>query len=526
MLSGASLLSFTSANAPQAAARSAAVPAAVSYWVQPGQGGVAPERTRFKDSAGQVEVLYAHGPLDMAGNPFFQPLGTNGRACVTCHQPASGMGLSLEAIRRRWKETNGKDPLFAAIDGSNCPNLPQQKESSHSLLLSRGLFRVSLPWPRTRAPDGAPVEPEFTIEVVRDPTGCNTDPVYGLASANPHISVYRRPRVVANLKYVAVDAGGEVYGSLGPFNAKRLGMVMDRDPESGRFMSMNIMSDARTPTLRFQAQEAARDHLQVKAPLTDAQLRLIVDFESQVYAAQGVDAVGDDFSLPQMPPALGARELLETRTGVLGDNFGTPIFKTFDVWAGKTGDVDTADESAHAKERFRQSVIRGYAVFFNRPFWISDATHINTVGIGNPAKRTCVTCHNLQMMGTDASAGWADLGTTNEPWAGESLFSPAYDSAPQLPLFRLVCKPEARPHPFLGRVIYTHDPGRALISGKCYDVGSIVMGQLRGLAARAPYFANGSAEDLRAVVDFYDRRFNMGLTERERIDLANFMSVL
>ena len=31
----------------------------------------------------------------------------------------------------------------------------------------------------------------------------------------------------------------------------------------------------------------------------------------------------------------------------------------------------------------------------------------------------------------------------------------------------------------------------------------------RGLAARAPYFANGSAKSLREVVDFYDRRFDM-----------------
>lgn len=491
-----------------------------SYWVQAGEGGIAPARARYKDPAGEVEVLFAHGPLDRATNPFFQALGTNGRACVTCHQPSSGMGLSLQTIRRRWKETNGQDPLFAAIDGSNCPNLPQDKASSHSLLLTRGLFRVSLPWPPAKGADGLAIEPEFTIEVVRDPTGCNTDPVYGLKSAHPHVSVYRRPRVVANLKYVAVDAGGEVYGPAGPFNAKGVGMVMDRDPETGRFMSMNIMSDARTPTLKIQAQDAARDHLQVKTPLTGAQLESILNFESQVYAAQGVDVVGDDFSSVLMPPALGARALLESRSGVLGDNFGTPVFKSFDVWTAKKV------ETPRAMQEFRDSVRRGYDVFFNRPFWIKDVTYINTVGIGNPAKRTCVTCHNLQMVGTDASAGWADLGTTNEPWANESLYSPNYDSTPELPLFRIVCKPGARPHPFLGRVIYTHDPGRALISGKCYDVGSIVMGQLRALAARAPYFVDGSAEDLRAVVDFYDRRFNMGLTEQERVDLVNFLSVL
>ena len=32
-------------------------------------------------------------------------------------------------------------------------------------------------------------------------------------------------------------------------------------------------------------------------------------------------------------------------------------------------------------------------------------------------------------------------------------------------------------------MIYTQDPGRALISGKCNDIGAIVMQQFRGLAA-------------------------------------------
>ncbi|HEY6455495.1 MAG TPA: hypothetical protein VIY90_09480 [Steroidobacteraceae bacterium] len=498
----------------------ASQPQPSDYWFAANDKRVMPAQSRYPDAAGAVGVVMAGGPIDVAGQPFFSALGTNGRACVTCHQPANAMGLSLQSIRRRWQETHGKDPLFAAIDGSNCPSLPQAPASSHSLLLNRGLFRVSLPWPRTVGPNGSPVEPEFSIEVVRDPTGCNTDPVYGLKSPDPHISVFRRPRMVANLKYVAIDAGGEVYGPAGPFNAKRLAMVMDKDPETGRYVSMNIMSDARAPTLKIQAQEAARDHLQAAAPLSVAQLKGIVDFESQVFAAQDQDTAGDDFSAPSAPPALGPRNLQSGRTGVLGDNFGNPAFKSFAVWKSP------ATAASAAQAAFRASVMRGYEVFFNRPFWIRDSAHINTAGLGNPAKRTCVTCHNLQMVGTDATAGWGDLGTNNEPWADQSLYSPAYAAAPQLPLFKVVCNPDARPHPFLGRVIYTHDPGRALISGKCYDVGSVVMGQLRGLAARAPYFANGSAEDLRAVVDFYDRRFNMGLSEQERLDLVNFLSVL
>ena len=49
---------------------------------------------------------------------------------------------------------------------------------------------------------------------------------------------------------------------------------------------------------------------------------------------------------------------------------------------------------------------------------------------------------------------------------------------------------------------------------------------MRGLAARAPYFSNGSASTLREVVDFYDRRYDIGYTEQEKQDLVNLMSVL
>jgi cytochrome c peroxidase len=49
---------------------------------------------------------------------------------------------------------------------------------------------------------------------------------------------------------------------------------------------------------------------------------------------------------------------------------------------------------------------------------------------------------------------------------------------------------------------------------------------MRGLAARAPYFSNGSAKTLRDLIDFYDRRYRMNLTPQEKQDLINLMSVL
>src|SRR5215510_14420277 len=161
-------------------------------WWDPARGIPLAASKDFADPSGQLRLLNKSGEVETKGHPFFTPLGSNGRACVTCHQPSNAMSFSLDLIRKRWADTNGKDPLFAAIDGSNCPDLPQDKEESHSLLLERGLIRIALPWPPVTKPD-------FRIDVVRDPTGCNKNPA--------SISVYRRPRVAANLQYIALPTG-------------------------------------------------------------------------------------------------------------------------------------------------------------------------------------------------------------------------------------------------------------------------------------------------------------------------------
>ena len=70
------------------------------------------------------------------------------------------------------------------------------------------------------------------------------------------------------------------------------------------------------------------------------------------------------------------------------------------------------------------------------------------------------------------------------------------------------------------------DPGRALITGKWKDVGKFKGPILRALATRAPYFHNGSAKDLNAVVDFYNERFSLGLTQDEMNDLVAFLQAL
>jgi len=75
-------------------------------------------------------------------------------------------------------------------------------------------------------------------------------------------------------------------------------------------------------------------------------------------------------------------------------------------------------------------------------------------------------------------------------------------------------------------IVQTTDPGRALITGKWKDMSLFKGPVLRGLPARAPYFHNGFAATLADVIDFYNRRFNIGLTAKEKSDLLAFLRAL
>jgi cytochrome c peroxidase len=420
-------------------------------WWNAGFGNVLPWDENYDNPDGQVTIKNRTGAIRTKGHAFFDPLGANGRACVTCHQPASAMSVAAATIRQRWIDSNGADPVFAAFDGSNCPSLPQQLSSSHSLAIERGLFRIPLPWPPKNVP-----HPEFTIEVVSDPAGCNLSSVYGLRSANPQISVYRRPRVVANLETLLSGPGG---GAAPVF-----------------------MADGREPSLESQATNAVLGHEQSHQAPTAEQLRQIVEFETQIYAAQNSDIRAGLLN----ETGLGVENLARGKAPSL-----SAIAVSFDPWRRLPNEIPAV------QREFRASIARGSDLFFGRTFPIHGVA-------GAPAQAgTCATCHSA------GTTRWMNIGTTTTE-ANRST---------SLPLFKVTCEST-------GGVVYTQDPGRGLISGKCEEVGSIVVQQFRGLSARAPYFSNGSAKDLEGVVDYYDRRFGIRYTDQERRDLANFLRVL
>jgi cytochrome c peroxidase len=87
---------------------------------------------------------------------------------------------------------------------------------------------------------------------------------------------------------------------------------------------------------------------------------------------------------------------------------------------------------------------------------------------------------------------------------------------PDLPLYTLRNKTT-------NATVQTTDPGRALVTGKWKDIGRFKGPILRGLAARAPYFHNGSAATLTDAVQFYNTRFHIGFTDAEVSDLVAFL---
>jgi mono/diheme cytochrome c family protein len=78
-------------------------------------------------------------------------------------------------------------------------------------------------------------------------------------------------------------------------------------------------------------------------------------------------------------------------------------------------------------------------------------------------------------------------------------------------------------------VPFLHDPsevGADPVYASRSATGKYRTTPLRGLWQHAPYFHDGSAPDLRAVVDHYDRLFGLQLTDQQKADLVEFLKSL
>jgi cytochrome c5 len=464
----------------------------------------------YADPTGVIATLDVNGPARPKG-AFFQSLGTNGRTCATCHVASQAMSLSAQGIKARFAETLGQDPLFAAIDGANCPNGRPGHAADHSLLLNNGLIRIFLP-----VPAGAP----FTISVVHDPYGCamTPDPAGGPAI----VSVYRRPLPTANLNQLSAIMfdGRETHQPLNVALTFPTNLKMD---------------------LTTQALDAINTHTQAVVAPTAAQLADIVAFELGLFTAQSRDDLAG--SLDHHGALGGPENLLLTAAqyhpGIndslgsdpSGASFNPASMTLYSAWS--TVEAKDGDYGKEQRDAARRAIAAGEALFNSAPVQISNVRGLNdNAALGQPSTftGTCTTCHDTPNTGNHSFPLALDIGTGHSTLPGmesDPNISAALAelSAPDLPVYLITGCPNPF-NPGEPESFYTTDPGKALISGLCSDFNRGKGPILRGLAARAPYFHNGAAKDLKELVNFYNQRFQMGLKEEQKAQLIAFLNSL
>jgi cytochrome c peroxidase len=154
-------------------------------------------------------------------------------------------------------------------------------------------------------------------------------------------------------------------------------------------------------------------------------------------------------------------------------------FDLYDAWA----------TSSNAK---RRQIWRGQELFNN----------------GDVNGKKCRGCHDA----------------ANNGQSVEGRFFNIHTSRPEL------AKPDMAVYTFqsrvTGQILVTTDPGLGIRDGQFASLGKIKVPNLRGLVSRAPYFHNGIAADLAAVVHHYEAELGFVFTPEQRADLVAFLEAL
>jgi cytochrome c peroxidase len=337
-----------------------------------------------------------------------------------------------------------------------------------------------------------PASAEFNVISVVNPYGCG-DP--------STLSMYRRPLPSTNLRFLST--------------------VMWDGRESSTQTGTQKITFATNPAdliadLAHQAIDATNGHAQGTTPLTAAQQQAIVNFEIALSTAQAFDFGAGALNADGAnggPTALALQTTPAFFVGIndpLGGNpHGTPftpvIFTLFNAWANlQSHGFGGVEQSQQA------SIARGQLVFNSKLINITGVAGLNDDLNLASIPGTCGTCHDSPNVGNHSVSAPLNIGVAD-------LTSPLDLS--YLPVITLQNKTTSE-------IKTTTDPGRALITGLWKDVGRLKGPILRGLASRAPYFHIGSASSLSDVVNFYEKRFNVGFTAQEKQDLIAFLNAL
>ncbi len=472
-----------------------------------------PNGILFPNANGASQTYSSNGGGINLTGPFFQSMGTNGRTCGTCHQPGDGMSVSAVDVDLRFLLTQGTDPIFRTVDGSNCDHnidvsTVEGRRAAYSLLLTRGLIRIAL---------AVPANANYVVTNVSNPYGCNETGT---------ISMYRRPLPATNVRFlsaVMVD-GRESSAATGTtkitYSNYPASLESDLAHQSVDATTTHAQGDGTRPTPAEQ-----QEIVNFEMGLTTAQS---FDFRAGALNSQGAD--GGPQPLASQPYFISMNSSvnfllpqLEQPGGLVtpGDGQFTPaIFNTFNAW-----------QNLPANDP-RAAIARGQELFNSLPINITGVAGINDdaaagglVAGGLPSLTgTCGTCHDTPNVGDHSFPTPLDIGTGDPDPSNASANLGGLNIA-YLPKIT-VCKIDPDTGMATNVCKTTSDLGQALIDGDFDHVGKIKGPILRGLSARAPYFHNGSAQTLLDVVRFYETRFGFTLTSQQESDLVAFLGSL
>ncbi|HWU85718.1 MAG TPA: hypothetical protein VN253_00480 [Kofleriaceae bacterium] len=174
-----------------------------------------------------------------------------------------------------------------------------------------------------------------------------------------------------------------------------------------------------------------------------------------------------------------------------GGAHGGPAFAASQPFvAGRFDLYDAWQNSANPR---RRQIWRGQELFNN---------------VNPPSGHRCGGCHSAANNGLNVNGTLFDIGTSRIALA-----------KPDMAVFTFQRRMD-------GSLIQTTDPGQGLRDGQFAHLNKFKTPTLRGLAARAPYFHGGSAQDLLAVVHHYETTFGFDFAPEEEADLVAFLKAL
>src|SRR5215472_13397956 len=454
-------------------------------------------------------------------NKFFDPgLGTNGQACVTCHQPTDGYDIHVSSIQSAFAATGGTDPLFRCNDTADNPftcDPAHPSINTYNLFYNMGVVRFARPIPGFMV---ALVDPGQATQFGPQPHLIDPE---AATTTTPLISVFRRPLINLNVRFdssVLWDGRENIFDLRTQVTKAAKGLLLahtvsnaDADDVAAFMLGVEIDTVNNTS---FNAGDT-----------------------SGAGATGGVGKLVELASDPNQPCRFDKNGMrtasVNPSLGPLTPSTCSPVtpgganMTVFDAWANLT----SLDQFAPG----RMQVARGQAIFNNAQLTVPP----DLVGQLGTLPIHCTTCHAVNNLGNHPDANFfVRIGTdsvqilqglvaspgTSDPMRLQTMVDrvsnlPQYclrsTSIDSTPFNTAACGTHSTD-------VFTTDPGRATVTGDIADVAKFKPPVLRNFISRAPYFHSGAAIEDDNLVDFYNARFKIGLTSDDHEALVAFLN--